>query len=425
MIELDGVQFTVKTPSENTEDMRTAINTYCSNNAITNSKNETVVIEANFASPIYMILWALGYLVTVIQNLVYSVGKAFNVQSANDTQLLNLADIAGVKRGKQSKTTFSIKVTAMTTDNTSYDSSINEGNCIISSDDIITYNGVTYTPALYPSITLAPGEVGYITLVANTEGSYAITEGSITGFDTSIANLDTFYQYTSTPGQKEETIASLRERIQRRQYSGTSIDSCMDAIRSLEGVTLCNIYYNTNISDSMQIGDDGIILPARWALIVVQGYNPNIGSTFFNYLTCPTITYDSATDTLDYSNLNGHTERILAVQWYVSHAQQRIPVLILKPKQIPVYIKVYLGTSVVSSIEVEMKSAIADIAVNLTAGQSITSAMILEALSDYTAYSILGAMVSTDNTTYAYTTTQAEDVLFVLNTENISIDMQE
>lgn len=426
MVEIDGIKYIAKTPSENTADLLKSINTYCSDHNIVNSKGEQVFIEANLANPLYIMLWALGYLTTVIQNLIISVGRAHNVQESSDDQLLNIADMAGIKRGRRSLTTLTIKFVAMTDSNVQYDPSINDGNCVIDTSHIITYNGITYTPALHPSVTLAPGDVGYVTYVADRAGSYNISAGTITALDTPVANCESIYQYASTPGQSQESIASLRERIQRRQISGTTVDAAIDAIRALEGVTLCNIYYNPDVVGYRQLGDDGIIVPARWALILVQGYNQNIAEAYFSNLTAPTVMLDSSGQP-DLSNLQGHTDRILDVQYYTTHAQQRIPVLICKPKQKYIYIRVYIGVSVVSSVELAMKQAVADIASDLTAGQSVTSADILAALQAFTAYKLQGAMVSEtgEENTFKYQSKQAEDVLWVMNTENIKIVMPE
>lgn len=430
MVTIDGREYIVKTPSENTADMLEQINTYCSSNNVMNSKNELVQIEARMSSPIYLILWALGYLATVIQNLVLSVARAHNVQESSDAQLLNIADMANVKRGQASVTTFNVLVQAMSTQDPNYDPNVNEGKCIITSEDTITYNGIVYKPALHPSITLecgedeSPGEYGYLTFVAQEAGSFTISDGAIQGFDTTIANLHLFQQEASIPGQAQESIASLRERIQRRQYSGTSIDFCTDALRALPGITIANIIYNTNVSAPIYIGADNLLLPARWAMIIVQGYSLDIAETYFSYLTAPTVDYikDAQGEPTEDLDLRGIPEsRILDTQVYTTHAQQKIPVLIIKPVQKLVYIRIYLGMAITGEVEQVMSNALAlKLSSQLTVGQSITSAQVLSALADYSAYSIVGAMLSTDSESYSYQTYQAEDVLFRLIPANIT-----
>lgn len=417
MVEIDGIKYTVKTPSENTLDMLNRINTYCEANEVKNSKGELIQLEARMSSPLYMVLWALGYLVTIVQNLVISVGRAHNVQESSEEQLLNIADMANVKRGKPSVTTFNILVQAMTDDNIQYDPITNNGKLVITSDDTITYQGITYKPALHPSITIEPGEYGYITMVGQSAGSQSITAGTIQAFDTPIINMDKFQQMDSIPGQAQETIASLRERIQRKQYSGTNLDFAMDALRALPGVTVANIIYNTNITGDMYIGAQGLRLPPRWAMIIVQGYNENIAKTYFQYLTAPTIAVTSE-GVLDYRDIP--QDRILDTQIFVTHSQQQIPVLILRPYLKPLYVRVYLGMPVTGTLEGQMSDAIvAGLSSRLTVGEDVTSALVLDLLANFRSYMIQGVMVSSDGSVYGYKTTQAEDVLFTVSKLNI------
>lgn len=420
MVELDGVQYSIKTPAENTSDMLNRINTYCANNNVKNSKGEQVYVEANYASPLYLLLWAFGYFVTVIQNLIYGLGKAMNVQASSEKQLLNIASMSGVKRGTPSFTTFSAMVRAAieSDGSTVYNPDVNSGKCIITSEDIITYDGVVYTPALYPQIVLEPGESAFLTFVATSYGSYQIAESSIQGFDSNPANLATFVQYTAIPGQAQESISSLRERVQRRQYSGTSLDAAMDAIRELEGITTCNIYYNESINADRPIGEDNIIIPPRTAAVIVQGYNKDIAKKFYEHLFCPTITKENVGGSYD--------ERLLEVQTYVSHANQEIPLIVLKPAQDEIFVNVHIAQSVEGSIEQGMKEAVCSVANGLTIGQTVTSSMILDALKDYSSYGVVGVQMRGGKTSaLSFRAIPYEDAIFTFNVNNITIVMPE
>ena len=433
MVELDGKKYTVKTASENTQDMLTTINEYCASHDIRNSKGELIEIEARMSSPLYCILWALGYLATAIQNLIYSVGANMNVQAASNTQVLNLAAMANVKRGSASVTTVNIQVTAKTDEDEGYDAET--GTCTITTEDTITVNGIVYKPAVYPSAVLQAGDVRTITVIAQSAGTYDIAPETITAFDTTILNLKSVYQPSAAiPGQSQESIASLRERLQRRQISGTFIDRAMDAIRELPGVTLCNIYYNMSKIISQVVGDaqDYCTIPPRWALLIVQGYNQNIAEAYLSYMTAQTVqwTEQAGGDIVITENVlspaartNG---RLLAIQIYTTHANQKIPVLIVRPRQKQVYIKVHIGLSVESSIEQELKTAVSKLSAALTVGQSITSAMILDSLAAYKSYQLLGAYVSSDEgSTWGYTSIQEPDLIWTFNTQNIIIVMPE
>lgn len=418
MITLDGVEFTVKTAKENTQDMLDAINKYCADNDVRNSKNEVIFIDANYANPLYMILWGLGYLVTIFQNLVYGLGKALSIQGSDEQALLNLADMAAIKRGKPSRTTFPVFVRAMLPEEAGYDYEI--GSCTITSEDKITYQGVTYTPALHPSIVLQPGESTYITMVADEEGSYAISEDVISSFDSAIANLGTFKQEASTPGQEEESLQNLRARLQRRQLQGTSIDKAMDAIRALPGVTLCNIVYNTSVDETLLLGSDAINIKPREAVCIVQGYNQNIAQTFYSYLSAPSIPNTA---------LGLNPERIVDIQYYTSHAGQQIPLVIVAPKKFPLSISVFINTPVQSDVEMQMKDTICQLAKELTVGEAVTTSSILAILSPFAKYQVLGATLTDGFSTASYTTKNLErnapDVLWTFDVKNIQVVMPE
>jgi len=434
MIELNGRVYTVKTAAENTQDMLESINTYCAEHDIRNSKGELVELEARMSSPIYCILWALGYLATAVQNLIYSVGAAHDIQASSDTQLMNLAQLANVKRRQPSLTTIRIEVIAMTPLDPSYDAE--SQTCTITSEDTITVDGVVFKPALYPNLILQPGEASSITLVAQQSGSFNIAKDTITQFDAPIINLSRVIQAApSIPGQTLESIASLRSRIQRRQLSGTTMDITMDAISALPGVTLCNIFYNTALvadpsSSQYHVGDDTdyVLVPPRWALVMIQGYSKDIAQTYFKFMTAQTIGWTelpSGDIELDYSNISAEArKRILEVQIFESKAKQKIPVLLMNPRTKPVYIRVYIATTVVGSVEQAMKEAVCTLGLNLTAGQSITSAQILATLASFSSYQVVGATVSSDaGLTYSYKTLQAADLLWTLDTLNITIVM--
>ena len=424
MIDLDDKTFTLKTPTENTETLLNYINSYCSEKNIRNSKGELIYISANFTNPLYLILWGLGYFITAIQNLIYSVGKSLNVQEASDEQLLNIADMAGIKRGSASVTTFTAQVRAREATDPKYQSIANDGKLVITSNDTITYLGVVYVPAVYPSLTVEPGQYGYLTFVAQSAESQNISEGLISGFDTDIPNLYSFTQFASAPAQEEETIASLRARIQRRQYSGTTLDFCIDALRGLPGITAANLIYNTSMVTDMYVGADNIYVPPRFALVVVQGYSEDIAKTYYSNLTAPTISYDEKYPAI-YGTRNIPERRILQIQNYVTHSNQSLPVLVLKPYLKQLYIKLYLELGVTAAKESELKDLVASyISKNVSLGKSVTSSAIFEALKS-TTVGLVGAQVSEDGVNYSYTTEQAEDVLWTISTDTISVEVPE
>ena len=104
MVLLDGIEYEVKTPDENLDDVITYVNDYCAANDVRNTAGELIYIEPNEANPLYQLFRGFSYLTTVMQKLIYSAGCSMSIAESSERQLLNLSDIAGVKRTKATRT---------------------------------------------------------------------------------------------------------------------------------------------------------------------------------------------------------------------------------------------------------------------------------------------------------------------------------
>lgn len=395
MLELDGVVYPVKTPAENTTDMLNSINNYCADNDIRNSKDERIVIAETPSNPLYIILWGLGYLVAIIQKLLYSIACGFSIQESSEKQLLNLADLAGIKRQQATKTTIDLVVYSLTD---------GADACVITTEDTVTLDGHIYRPAF--NLTIPVNSVGHVILVCDDEGSYNVSADVMTNFDTPLQYMRTFKQYASTPGHEAESIPSLRERMQRRIYSGTSLDAAQDAILALDGVTTCSIYFNPSVDTSATV--HGITCAPRSALLFVQGYNANIAKTFFQNMACMT---------------NQATVERTVTQNYVTHAGQIIPVYMITPAQVVCKVKVYVDISITEEVVQNMKDSIMSLCRSIQAGQTVTSRMILDQLEDYKSYGLQGVMVSQGSDAYSYKVTPLLDELLIFQSDAIDIIM--
>ena len=410
MLLLDGIEYEVKTPDENLDDVVTYINDYCQANDIKNSLGETIYIEANEANPFYQMLRGLSYLTTMMQKLQYSAGCAVSVAESSERQLLNLSDIAGIKRTKATHTTIAGVVYANLPDTGAVD-------CVITQDmeATITIAGqdVTFHPAF--DVTVPIGESKNIVLVAEQLGSFNISANTITGFDDPVPGLRMMSTGASTPGQEKESIASLRERLQRRTVEGTQIERAASAIQNLEGVAMCSIYFNYSPreNESVPYGNINITVPPRQALIFVQGWSTAdptaIARTFYRYLLCKTAGEE----------VEGAQE-----QTYTTKAGQELSVWVLPPKQQEVYLRIYIK-NVLSYEQVDgIKDVICAMSGNLTIGQSITSVDIIKYVSGvYTNLTIQGAEVSLTGAAGTYSYVQAPDptAVFYLNVDNIDV----
>ena len=216
MVLLDGIEYEVKTPDENLDDVITYVNDYCAAKDIRNTAGEVIYIEPNEANPLYQMFRGFAYLTTVMQKLIYSTGCSMSIAEASERQLLNLADIAGVKRTQATHTIITGVVFANQEGTGAVD-------CVITRDMTITITiagtDVVFHPAF--DLTVPIGESRNSVLRAEQYGSYNISANTLTQFDDPVPGFRSMTTSASTPGQGLETIASLRNRLQRRAVEGT------------------------------------------------------------------------------------------------------------------------------------------------------------------------------------------------------------
>lgn len=405
MLTLDGIEYTVKTPDENASDLVSYINSYCTANNIKNSKGELIYIEANETNPLYMLLYGNAYLATVLQKLIYSAGCTMSVPESSEQQLLNIADIAGITRNRATKTTIIGTIYANVEDAGAVD-------CVIKRELSCSVSVGSYSLVFHPAfdLTIPVNESRQIVLVCEEYGAYNISANTITSFDEAVEGFRTMTTLASIPGQDQETIASLRARIQRRSVEGTQADRAAEAIQSLDGVALCNIYFNESPTETQYIGSRALPVPPRQALLLVQGYSDDIAKTFFNHMICKTAGEE-------------YPESIGVVpQTYVTNANQTLNVFIVPPFQIPVYIKIYIYETLTYTQINGIKDAICTLSSSLTIGQSVTSKMVTDVVSqNFSDITVQGADISKDRENYSFIATPNNDEVFIFNLTNIAV----
>lgn len=402
MIELDGIEYSLNTPEENCNDALSFINNYCAEHGAMNSKGEVIYVEPNTTNPLYIILYGLSYLVTIIQKLIYSVGASISIPHSSDNQLLNLADIANVRRRAPTKTT----IKAFVTSNLPGEDAI---NCVITPVLSVTIATAEQDVVFHPATdyVIPPGEGRNITLIAEQEGSFAISAGSFSLFDTPVEGLRSIVASASEPGKDRETIAELRARIQRRASNGTQIDRAAEAIYQLDGVNNCNIYFNYSPTTPEVIGSGTHMMTVepRKALVLVQGYSSEIAKTYFNHLLCES---QQVTDS--------------EVQYYVTKAGQQLPVYVTPPAQVRILIRLYLGEDAGYDQSLALKDTLLRLEGKITIGQDITAALVISQLREaYPTLSIIGAEVALEDGNFSFKTEIQQNEIAVFNTVDITI----
>lgn len=397
MIVLDGIEYNVKSAEENANDALAAINTFCNENNIRNRHGELVQIEANYANPLYILLLGVGYLFSMIQKLVYSAGCALSIASSSERQLLNIASIAGVRRRRQTKTTVTCIVY----------SDLTEGPCSITtslSATVVTGSGsVVLHPAF--DISIPVGSSRSIVMVAEVYGSYNIAENAITSFDENPEHFRSMASLAGSPGQDTESIRSLRARIQRRTTNNTVIDKAAEAIGQLDGVSVCNIFFNKSAAQVQVINN--IEVPPRKSLLFVQGFSQEIARTYWSQLTC---------------ECAGESASSAVEQVYTTKSGQALPVYIIPPEMTPVYLKVHYNCVIEDALAQTLRDAISTIAATHTIGQVLQSSEVINVLEASYSISPAGVELSLDGVNYSYQVQPGDYQLLVFNNDNIKIE---
>lgn len=247
------------------------------------------------------------------------------------------------------------------------------------------------------------GSARTIILVAQSLGSYSMSENYITSFDENPEGFRGMTTKASVPGQDQESIAALRNRIQDRTASGTMLEQAIDAIEQLSGVSSCNIYFNKSVTTSEVVDD--VEVPPRQALLFVQGYNEQIAETYWAYMTAETV--NSAT---------------AVPQVYTTKANQELPVYIHTPKEVSVRIRLYFNMEVDDVTAQRMRDTVCQLAVERTIGQRLTSTEVVDVIQEnFSGNQPAGCQLSLDGENYYYQATPGSNELIVFDNQYIEI----
>lgn len=393
-VQYNGTTFTVKSAYENAIELLTTINAYLVTNEVKDSKGLQAVIYVNYASPIWLIIFAVGSALSVLQGLVQAASDSLTIANCSDNQLLNLAEIAGITRLTGTKTILFFTVTADAL-----------GPCTVAPENLINYiEGVDFVPA---TTTLIPaGTSAVIEALSSVVGSYVIVPNALTSFKVEPAHTQSLNNASaSIPGTGIESYTELRSRLQGWGALLSSLDSLISALRTLPGITHCNVFFNPSTSIDLTL-PGGIVVKPRNARIIVYGGSSQIAATFYQYSLLETEGAES--------------------QNYITKSNQLLPVYydlaILKI----FYIKVIVlegsgGVNYGTELYKYLLPASGSKLVGLNYSQSYLNTY----LNSFPYAEILGVYVSMDNIIWEESTDLAGNEVGIFSTEHITIEEKE
>nr|DAU58902.1 MAG TPA: Baseplate wedge protein [Caudoviricetes sp.] len=367
MIEFEGKEYIVDDPTTNAYNLLNYINEYLEENNVKNRKGELVQLKINLGSPIWLIVFGLGYMATVLQKIMYSVGQAFSIGSCSEQQVLSLAQIARVERKQGSYTVLPIRVTA------------GAGVCTITPADTVTYtyNDIEYVFTPVNEVSIPAGNTDTVYFTADKTGPVYITAGDITKLDTEPVNLASVSNLGAEPGTNVETINQLRTRIQENERV-TPVAAAISAINGLTGVNKCNIIYNINNVESIERA--GHMVKPRCAILFVQGSSRDIAETYYSHMYAET-TKDTGSIEQSFTAENG----------------QEFTVSYFPPDPINLYVKVILSKELKDNQLEEIRNVISSLSNSLPMGKAYTQAYMLNQISGFELYQyIVGLYLSFD-----------------------------
>ena len=395
MITINGYEYTIQDPDDAALSCLNYLNTYFSDNNVKDSDGNTLYIEPNISNPLFMLIMGVGYLTGTLQKMIYSAASGISISESADRQLLNLARIARLRRRAATKTTVMLTMQA-------------EGSTEvrITKDSVVTQNIGQDTVIFAPTqdmVIPAGGSIN-IVYVANIYGSFSIPAGQINKLDTPIPGLYSVTNAASVPGQAQETIPELRARMNALSNARTQIDNAADAITQLDGVTMCNVYFNYSTVDGIMIS--GITVPPRMALVIVQGYSDHIAEAFYSNMMCLTA---------------GQGDSRAVVQNYTTNAQQVIPMYFIPPRNKAIDIRIYVSGTLSTAQQDLLKDAVMALAANMRIAAPITAGQVIRVCAERAqgvAVNDVEISVSGDDS-WSYMITPQPDEIISLNRNNV------
>lgn len=352
MLKLDGREYKLQTPGNIATDMVEYINSYCAENNIVNLQGEPVNITPVFANPLYALIYGLSYMLSILQRILYNIACGFSIPNSSDTELLNLATLAAVRRKPAKYTTIRCTV-------------INNGSGTLNITSANTWSTavdntlVTFKPSW--DVSVPSGESSLLVLESTITGSFPVENTAVIQLSGLSESTYLIMHDKAITGGPEETIGELRERLQHRAKASSRIDRVIEALEELETVNKCNFFFNYSSAEPLVI--NGITIPPRKGLLLIQGSNSRIAEVFYTYLSCETVQA-------------GIPDRE-GVSVFTTKSGQQIPVYFITPIQRPVYVRIHIKSGSLTTEDRERLRQVAAMATqNLNINEELTSSFV-------------------------------------------------
>lgn len=313
-------------------------------------------------SPLWLMALADGQNITEWQERLRNAYNAIDIANCADSQVENLAVLAGVIKREGSAPYIILRVT----NTTSNSITINSVNCIAT--DALTQNE-WYSGQNYELIVDETADLVFYCRQRSVEVPKEIAF-TLHNVEESWGDLSAVSVSASRVLEAPETLAQLRNRIIMRRDRYDIISQAEIAISGLDGVSKCSIWFNKNQTAPITLSG-GKTLPARTAYICIQGYDAEnlLARTFFSYAIVNTLQTEKSLKSQVLIGADYHTV-------YYDQCASQIAYIKIKVKPV-------LGDTTYAK---RIKDALLPYSGTLKVGENLTAQMVCEWLGQLDAY---------------------------------------
>lgn len=360
---IGGSTWTPETASQHAADMLVTLNALLQAQGLP-------TIAATQANAFWLFLLAVGSKEQTQDEALSEAINSFNLDLCSDQQIQNLLPIAGTSLIPGAYSSITMAVVA------------GSGSATVPSGASLPYGTVNFTTV--SGISVPAFGIGYVDAICDTFGPVAVPPSGLNAFASSIPNLiSTYNPAAAIVGRYQETPAQARLRLINGQTIGWNLNGVQQALGAIPGVTQAVVYFNADTTNSLVLTGP-VTIPPRHARIIIAGTDTSgtlIASEYLSRITAPTDGAHSET----YTFLSG---QVFTVNYDTAVTQG-------------FYVRVYYDS--LQPTQSGYASAISQILSALTfrIGQTISSAIILDALDGFPYASIIGATVSLDGLSYS------------------------
>lgn len=209
-----------------------------------------------------------------------AISNALNPSLCDDAQIMNLLPIAGTSLIPASFTTAVLTVVASSAGAVSLVGGTSKLKYV--------YGEVTVYFVVDDDVTISASGSASVPVTCDTAGAIELPSGMLTEFEGTVANLASVTNASGITGRDVETVAEVRKRIIAGNTISSGLDGTMLAIKALEGITECKIWFNLSRSASITL-TGGQVVPARTAYIVIAGASDLLAETFLSKMLVATV----------------------------------------------------------------------------------------------------------------------------------------